>query len=173
MSCYSANAVSKDETTATTYSQVIEKFRKHYDGKIFLVENTTTIDDITTDSIVFLRKGLGNELAEETLIDLVSNNKEASTLTKNLFPQHDVVLITDTEIENAFKDGGWRKFHETYPNTQGIFRFSNVGFNKAKTQALVYYSNQSDGLAGVGAVVLFEKIDGKWKFKKETLLWIS
>lgn len=65
-------------------------------------------------------------------------------------------------------------FYEKYgKQTQGILKLSKVGFNNTRTQALVYYGNQSFYLSGAGFALLYEKVNGKWKKVCKFLLWIS
>lgn len=44
-----------------------------------------------------------------------------------------------------------------------IVVFSAVGFNRTKTQAVVYTKSSCPGLCGTSAYRFLEKVDGKWK----------
>jgi hypothetical protein len=74
---------------------------------------------------------------------------------------HEIVSSDDIGVD--FKDGGWEGFHQRYPDSGGYIIMSAVGFNKEKTQAIVYTGSACGGLCGLWRFHLLEKIDGKWK----------
>ncbi|MFA7419424.1 MAG: hypothetical protein WCZ90_07045 [Melioribacteraceae bacterium] len=59
------------------------------------------------------------------------------------------------------------------PGVHGIVRFSNIGFNKSKTQALLLISDFLAPLAGYGYNVILEKENNKWKIVKKLNFFIS
>jgi hypothetical protein len=58
---------------------------------------------------------------------------------------------------------GWRDFYKRYPDSGGFIIQSPVGFNKAKTLAVVYTGSSCGGLCGLWRFHLLEKANGKWK----------
>ncbi|MDR2205289.1 MAG: hypothetical protein LBE36_03945 [Flavobacteriaceae bacterium] len=116
-----------------------------------------------------------NGIEKETSDDFIKKNKLPIKLRSNDFKtKKKIVFVSRKEKEKIFDDAdGWENFYKMYENSQGILELSNIGFNRAKTQALVYYGNQSDFLAGAGYLVLFQKINGNWEIKYLTMLWIS
>jgi hypothetical protein len=72
---------------------------------------------------------------------------------------------------------GWRQFHRTYPESRGYIQFSAVGFDSAKTRAMVYIGHHCNNLCGGGGHALLEKIDGAWRAAKipgiEQCFWRS
>ena len=86
-----------------------------------------------------------------------------------------LVFISEAEQNEIFRnpDKGWEYFYKKYPKAQGITSVSRVGFNKAKTRAIVYFGTQSYSLAGAGFWVILEKEPGGWKITSRQMIWIS
>ncbi len=83
-------------------------------------------------------------------------------------------LISDAFMEQIFGNGGgWVEFNRRYPNCRGIISLSNVGFNRNKTQALLYIGYQWDWLAGEGRIVLFRKEKTGWVEEANSVIWVS
>jgi hypothetical protein len=74
-------------------------------------------------------------------------------------------IVSSDTIEGFFKKGpqGWKDFYAKYPSSGGFITLSAVGFNKEKTQAVVYSGSSCGGLCGRWLFHLFEKFGGKWK----------
>ena len=68
---------------------------------------------------------------------------------------------------------GWEEFYRRYPDSPGITTLSRVGFNRERTEALVYMGAQLHYLAGAGNLYRLEKQDGVWKIVEKVMLWIS
>ena len=49
------------------------------------------------------------------------------------------------------------------PGVHGVVRFSNIGFNRSKTQALLFYTDFRFALDGSGCHVLLKKYNNEWK----------
>jgi hypothetical protein len=82
-------------------------------------------------------------------------------------------LISDGEIDQIFSNGKWGEFFRRYPNSRGLVWLSRVGFNKSKTQALLYFAHQYTEAAGEGFLILLAKTASGWKKTAEVLVWIS
>ena len=83
------------------------------------------------------------------------------------------VLISDAEIGRLFRKGEWEDFCARYPTSRGIVRLSRVGFNKNKTQALLYFAGQYAPAAGEGYLILLGKTSSEWKIITQVTVWIS
>jgi hypothetical protein len=83
------------------------------------------------------------------------------------------ILITDAEIDQIFRNGGWEEFYRLYPNSRGLVSFSRVGFNRNETQALLYFEHWYGEDAGEGYLVLLKKTQGEWKQIAQTNVWTS
>ncbi|HYX40364.1 MAG TPA: hypothetical protein VE821_01640, partial [Pyrinomonadaceae bacterium] len=67
----------------------------------------------------------------------------------------------------------WTGFDNKYTHAAGLYGLSAVGFDRERTQALVYFWNACGGTCGSGSYVLLEKHDGKWHEVNRMGLWIS
>jgi len=106
-----------------------------------------------------------HKLEYETFKDLVDNNK--STLNLDSFKElnFDVNFINHDNIPDS------STLLKEFPNWNlMILEFSNVGFNKEKNQAIVYYGFSSINEGG-GAYFILKKKCKKWKIKKVLPLW--
>jgi hypothetical protein len=68
----------------------------------------------------------------------------------------------------------WRAFYQRFPGARGLVSFSRVGFNAARTQAVVSVSRGCGGLCGTGTLVLLARNpDGRWRVVGSVLMWVS
>ena len=68
----------------------------------------------------------------------------------------------------------WRAFYRRFPGSVGLVTFSRVGFNAARTQAVVSVTRMCGGLCGTGEVVLLDRDPaGRWRVVRSDMLWIS
>ncbi|MDM1061488.1 hypothetical protein HXZ62_02795 [Empedobacter falsenii] len=110
---------------------------------------------------------------------LKTNFKDLELETFNDFKNQNnkklnVTFIDNKEITALFKSHtGWEDFYKKYKNAIGIIEFSRIGFNKSKTQALLYYSKTSGFSNGHGNYIFLKKINGKWIKVLEVMAWIS
>lgn len=75
-------------------------------------------------------------------------------------------LVRSDAIRQFFSElgpAGWKDFNQRYPNSGGFITVSPVGFNKAKTLAVVYTGSSCGGLCGRWTFHLLEKSKGGWK----------
>jgi len=116
-------------------------------------------------------------LSEETLKDYNHENGSTHKLENRFSGKAKVIFVTNEEISNLFKEkgvqAGWEAFYEKYPQSHGFVRFSGVGFNSSKNQALVYVASSCGGRCGQGVYYLLEKVSNEWKIKKDHMVWIS
>ncbi len=165
------------------YSVLISQYDN---AKKIVIKDSTSISYINLNDLDFDQ--LKNEFNEfenefenidiesETFKDFKNQNAQHRKLLNDEFPDDkNVYLITSDERKKIFKNNkrGWDKFYRKHPKSQGIFTFSNIGFNKEKNQALVYYGNQSHYLAGIGYLAYLVKIQNVWKLAGLSELWIS
>ena len=93
-----------------------------------------------------------------------------------------VVLAADATLDSLSRgpDGSdgpqyfWSAFYRRFPGANSLVDFSRVGFNAARTQAVVYVSRSCGGLCGTGQMVLLtRKPDGSWRVARIGHLWVS
>jgi hypothetical protein len=85
--------------------------------------------------------------------------------TRIRFEKVKINLIGE-EIRRIFEGGardsendGWKVFHKKYPTAGGFITLSRVGFNKEKTQSLIYVAHNCGWLCGEGNYILLVKKD--------------
>ena len=57
----------------------------------------------------------------------------------------------------------WDDYYDRYPQSGGWVFLSPIGFNKTKTQAIVYTGSICGGLCGRSGFHVLEKVHGQWK----------
>jgi hypothetical protein len=70
-------------------------------------------------------------------------------------------LVPSSTLSNVWKD--WDDYYRRYPASGGFYWFSAVGFNPARTRALVDMGHACGELCGNGGPRFFEKKGGKWR----------
>jgi hypothetical protein len=80
-------------------------------------------------------------LSDETLNNYVFRNSESRLLQDQfeLKSRLPVALLSAKQEDEFFakNEADWDNFFKSYPNSGGIIYFSNVGFNREKTEAMV------------------------------------
>lgn len=150
-----------------------------------VIRDMTAIDELFPEhhfdpkdpepSIQYLRKFLP-ELASETALDFFTKNQTSWTLKREFKLKAEVILVDSYEIDRMFNrdlEEGWKLFHTKYRSASSIDTLSRVGFNKEKTQAIIYYGYVCGPLCGQGQYILLMKTDNKWTVAKEHMTWIS
>jgi hypothetical protein len=137
------------------------------------------VEDSTTDYALDRRRY--RELVPEAERNTIANFERAIQQPATVEAHFDTdlsVVVADIDPllkrnadEEAF--GPWDRFHDTYPGAFGFDRFSRVGFNAARTQAMVYRSHHCGMLCGGGWLVLLVKADGRWSIATTARLWVS
>jgi hypothetical protein len=74
-------------------------------------------------------------------------------------------LVDSSTIDRLFRHGpeGWDSFYKRYPESGGYLTLSPVGFNKDKTQAIVYIASSCGSLCRRWGFHLLERVQGNWK----------
>jgi hypothetical protein len=146
-------------------------FHHPFSYQEFLAQFKTKLDKVTISE--FLRRNDGyfpkSSLTEEKL-------KAVGRYPINPFLKFSLphTLISTAEMKEIFDaDGRWEEFYRRYPSCRGIVWLSRVGFNKNKSESLLYFGHQYDEAAGDGRLILLRKADGKWKGVEQVTVWIS
>jgi len=74
-------------------------------------------------------------------------------------------LVSADTINLFFKErgvDGWQHFYGRYPDSGGFMIVSPVGFNKAKTLAVLYTGSECGMVCGEWRFHLLEKVNNKW-----------
>ncbi|MDD4823055.1 MAG: hypothetical protein PHI48_10935, partial [Bacteroidales bacterium] len=103
--------------------------------------------------------------------DMIQVNEKSITIESFKELKNKVTYLTNKELNLVFK-GGWENYYKIY-KYQPIIRYSRPGFNERKDRAMIYYSKTKGSRAGVGYIIILEKVDGKWIQKDSCNIWVS
>lgn len=163
----------QDEDVQCIYAAVIAE---NFKNEIIVIEDSTSVGLHKANEYSYKRfKSYCESISQETFNDFVAKNIVPSKIELQITIDKEIIIITSDQITEIFnKDNGWDVFYNKYGDkAQGILRLSRIGFNKDKTQAFLYYGNQSDWLTGGGRGLLYEKVEGQWKRVCGLRFWIS
>lgn len=129
-------------------------------------------------------KKLRRAIAKDTEADYDAKNKTPAVLEGKFSISTPVVLLSAAERDEIFGvkvEGdkktadrkGFENLNRLYPNSQGFLRLSRVGYNHARTQALISAGNLCGPLCGEGRVFLLVKDGNSWKIKYAVTTWVS
>jgi hypothetical protein len=79
-------------------------------------------------------------------------------------------LLTRAELAALPMDHDWKGFYERFPDAPGFVTFSQVGFNRASTEAVVVMSHTRAGLWGHSTAYRLRKTDDGWVITESVLL---
>ena len=147
-------------------------FSDYHRDRIVLKETTDSgLGFMNQDSLPQELPGLSPGLWS----DYLARNDRAYPLSAEMEIGVNYVFLDDREMGDIFDDSvnGWEEFYRRYPDLPGITTLSRVGFNRERTEALVYMGAQFHYLAGAGNLYRLEKQDGVWKIVEKVMLWIS
>lgn len=116
-------------------------------------------------------RGVDKELIE----DYQAKNNMACRLDRLFNLRVSYELISEEEARDTIESDpeiGWDIFYSTYPDSQGMLSLSRAGFNRNRTQALVYACNHAGPNAIDGNYYLLVKDGAAWVVKKMFEAWI-
>lgn len=166
------------------YSDLLSQMEYSRVPTIFVVSDRTNNQHLMDENSVkyyeensmFTTSGLFNLKLDEVLVeDYNTKNAEEHELGNKFSTLQEVILLSEERMDEIFwgSGGGWSEFYSLYPGSTGTVDFSRVGFNKDKTQALVYFGNQSYYTAGAGYYIMLSKEEEEWKIVDRVMVWIS
>jgi hypothetical protein len=149
--------------------------RSNWSGQAQIVISATTdihnlqnLQRQVDDNLPGLAKDTLNSFMEANQFEYPLENRFQLINHVVLFSQSDRNAIFGQNLEN-----GWQAFYQKYPDAQGLLSFSRVGFNRARTQALVYYGNGKGPVDGAGYFVLLAYEGNSWVIKSNLMLFIA
>lgn len=151
------------------YSVVLEDER--YASRQYVVDFRTSINNDLIGPVGYSHPGLD----AATIADFRSGNESAIPLMASYFDSDkNIQLFNSEESGDVFggTDGSWNVFFHRFPDAKGLIALSNVGFNPARTQALVHvglYCGRACG--GGGNFVLLKKEYGSWVIQHKYHTW--
>lgn len=152
------------------YSKILSDFK----SKTLVIKKETRGFEFNPDFKNFKKRF--ETLERETFDDFALKLLKEDTLTNKFITGKKIVFINSEKIQELFSSvtsDGWENFYKEYGKTQGVTTFSRIGYNKNKTQALVYHGTQSQWLIGAGYYDLFEFRRGRWFRISSYKAWVS
>jgi hypothetical protein len=152
--------------------------RPRLDG-LGLGEPSMTIQETTIQGLTMAPRA---DAADAALAaDYTRKNEKSARLVLERLRVHlpqgqEVHLITSQEMRALFQQGGgWQEHRRRFPRGGGIKSLSRVGFDPARTRAVVTVRHQADYEMGVGYRIYLEKsaTSGRWVITGSDLTYRS
>jgi hypothetical protein len=118
---------------------------------------------------------LAPNLAPETISDFWAVNEAPGRLSEVLEPigPSKFQFVTEREVEAVLRDAGWSEFNRRYAGSAGFLRFSRVGLDRSRTEALLYFEHRAGLLGGSGGYAVLEHLQGSWQMRTILFIWQS
>lgn len=115
---------------------------------------------------------------QDVVDDFAVRARETTWFSKRALRERGFEAMTSQELQQripkkAAKRDYWKALHAAFPRTNGVAEFSQVGFNKELTQAMVYVSWYRAMVWGAGDLYVLEKKRGRWRVAYFSHLWAS
>ncbi len=129
------------------------------------------------ETVVEYLSRLKGELPEAKK-SFVAMNEQVSKIPLTTKIDERVVIVPGEELTSIF--GGdrplkysWKAFHKKYPDSNGFFGFSRVGFNGSRTEAILYVQLKCGPTCGNGFMVHLKNGVFGWYTTQMVHLWVS
>ncbi len=124
-------------------------------------------------AIEYIRRRL-TDVSADALADFAAKNEEQHDLAAMFDLAESFVLLSDPQIHEALRAGrGWAALKKRCRGTRGVIDCSRVGFDRAVTQALVYFGHQRGARSGAGWYCLLQRSNDNWLQFRRTRAWVS
>src|SRR4051812_4238821 len=94
--------------------------------------------------------------------DYYQKNRREVSLRELFGTKPGASFVTRADLDALNQRYYWQEFHLLHPATDGYMWFSRVGFNDARTEAMLHFGMACGGLCGHGATWTFTKVNGVW-----------
>ncbi len=152
------------------YAAVLQGTRPTLKGKpLIIIRETVSIAGIylvkeyCDPHLQQLPADLLEDFNRKNKTQMLISRKIPIDLPYDLVSQDELIDISQKSTRDPL--AFWREFYQRYPNSGGYTSVSAVGFNSAKTQALVYVAHRCGGTCGSGGYVFLQKRNGQWAGK--------
>ncbi len=127
--------------------------------KSFLVRSTT----LAPMNCSVSGKEITDTEFREAMSAFLAVNEQAWDLSQVLGERK---TISNEALDETFKPGvmdGWKRFRQMHPDSPGYVGLSAIGFNKARTVAIVYSEVRCGGKCGAGGIKYFRHTPRGWQ----------
>ncbi len=169
---FTINTLGYSQQEAEIYSHVINNFALRKNLKPADSNKEITIVSLDKPSRIFkevtfsrLRESY-RKLSEEVFNDFYKKNQMDFNFEKFYTSNFELVILNKDAIPNQ------EQIADKYPKwNHVIIELSNIGFNKRKNEAMVYYGQHIGSRAAGGVYIIYKLKKGKWKQKKIIPSW--
>ena len=102
---------------------------------------------------------------EETQINYIERNKQPVKI-KQPYDLNGLLIPISNEIKNDIfgsdLDEGWDKFRLRYQNSKGIINFSLPGYNKERSEIILYFAHHFGPRSGSGSFIYMNREKEKY-----------
>ena len=174
--CTSQPTSSPEREDAAIYLAAL-KYEFKIQTVVGLVVTGSSPVSIPESFSAYIRTNFKDLADTEALDNFIAANQNPIALDEIISELPGVILLSKDEVSQIFRsnslESGWKAFYNKYPLAVGLIYVSNIGYNRAYTQAFVSIGRQSGPLNGYGEYLYLEKINGAWLVKKSLMAWIS
>ena len=115
-----------------------------------------------------------SRISPDTKQDWTDRNKEHTRLPSPCHLAPECVVFEVADIAPLVKnDRAWRGFMKKHPNSPGIVVVSRIGFNRDRTEAIVYIGRACGTICGEGEYARLVKLNNSWTVEDHTVVWLS
>jgi len=111
--------------------------------------------------------------SHDTIVDFERKARSSCVLKPQFGDVESYKVITQAELDNIFKEGGWEDFYKKYPKAGGVWTFSRPGYNSARNEAVLSVGHACGSLCGTGHLYFLAKQNNQWTVLNRLMLWIS
>ncbi|HYW09619.1 MAG TPA: hypothetical protein VE913_21835 [Longimicrobium sp.] len=109
--------------------------------------------------------------------DLLRRGSDPRTVPAPLPTRNAVRVVQRRELGREFRRGNpealeavWRSFNDRYPNSDGYFQVSAVGYDRDGTRAVLYLGHWCGMLCGEGRIVTLARVGTGWKVLESPII---
>ena len=162
--------------------QLMEEFDESYEVLDHKSDSITKLDlnmlySMTFKDTTFIKRISKEKDLRNVIIKLTSDKSKHPKISAKLLQKKstEIETITYGKFVSFFKnkkriEKGWKRIEKKY-GTDKFVEFSQVRY-KGKF-ASTYYGIHCGSLCGSGNIIVFEKVNGKWKILTEINLWMA
>jgi len=139
-----------------------------FDGdRLVLISDATVPVVIDDPGNKILLNGLITQLSGRTVQDFRAKNAASATMHDSFDLPVAHTLVAGKVIQSMMSGGpeAWRDFTRKYQGARNVFRFSRVGFNNSKDEALLFVNGFGGPGGGFGGFAWMVKEQGSWKVR--------
>ena len=113
------------------------------------------------------------DVPEEVIEDWKLEARSIDPLIRKLDFSYKYFLPTREELDTFDADNFFGEFYEKYPDSNGLISVSRIGYDKARTTALIHVIHSYGTLGANYYFILLEKKAGSWGISKRISTTLS